>query len=108
MDIIDAITISYKKYTAPYGIDCENKHPEFWIQCLKTGIAEIESDLSRQNLAKEFADIAFIAIDGLTKMGFDTRKVLENRLEVNSKKDLGNRNINFYIQKEKELRNKLQ
>ena len=104
-DIIDKITIAYKKYELPKYIDCENKHVEFWLQCMKTGIAEIESELTTENIAKEFADMAFISIDGLTKMGFDAREVLEKRLIVNSNKDLGNRDINFYIQKEKELKN---
>jgi len=107
IDILDKIIDSYKKYECPENIDCENKHVEFWIQCMKTGIAEIENDLSETNIKKEFADMAFIAIDGLYKMGYCPRIVLEERLEVNSKKDLSSRNgIDFYRNKELELRGK--
>ena len=104
-DIIDAIIEAYKKYECPKGMDCQNKHVEFWLQCMKTGIAEIEVDLSEQNIKKEFADMAFIAIDGLYKMGYDPRAVLEARLAVNAKKDMSNRNgIEFYREKERMLK----
>lgn len=104
-DIIDAIISAYKKYECPKNIDCENKHVEFWLQCMKTGIAEIEAELTPQNIKKEFADMAFIAIDGLYKMGYDPRIILQERLAVNAKKDMSSRNgIEFYRKKEQAIR----
>lgn len=98
-DIIDVIIASYRKYEAPYGVDAENKHVKFWIQCIKTGLAEVESDLSPENIKKEFADLAFIAIDGLYKMGYQPRPILWERLEQNYKKDLSKRTMSFYAEK---------
>lgn len=103
-DIIDVIIASYRKYQAPFGVDAENKHPEFWIQCIKTGLAEIETDLSPENIKKEFADLAFIAIDGLFKMGYEPRPILWERLEQNYKKDLSKRTMAFYMEKEASLK----
>ena len=106
-DIIDMVTSAFKKYECPRNIDCENKHIDFWIQVIKTGIAELESDISEENIKKELSDIVFIGIDSLNKMGYNTRKVLEERLYVNSKKDLSGRDKNFYLDKESQIKSRI-
>lgn len=103
-DIIDAVISAYKKYECPKDMDCQNKHPEFWIQCLKTGITELEYDLTEDNIKKELADIVMIGIDALHKLGYDSRQVIFERLMVNMRKDMKDRDIDFYRNKELRLR----
>ena len=65
-------------------------------------IKEAKDDIkagNREHMAKEFADLAFVAIDGLRKMGFDAIKVLNDRLDENGRKDLSGRTKSWYLEK---------
>ena len=96
-DIIERIFSLYKQNGGS-----EEKDPNFWLIVAMSQIKEAKDDIKSGNLdhmAKEFADLAFVAIDGLRKMGFDAIKVMNERLDENVKKDLSGRTKEWYLAK---------
>ena len=96
-DIIERILNLYK-----LNGGSDEKDPEFWLVCAEVQIKEAFDDIdsgNREHMAKEFADLAFVAIDGLGKMGFDAIKVLTDRIEENGRKDLSGRTKEWYLAK---------
>ena len=80
----------------------QERDPRFWIACAQAQIKEAEDDFKASNydhMAKEFADLAFVAIDGLRKMGYNALQVMDYRIEENAKKDLSGRTKEFYLAK---------
>ena len=106
MNIVNEIVRTYAKYKAPDGVDAENKHPEFWLACLKAEVKEIEDAIAEGSIGHildELADVAFIGVDSINKMGFAVEPTLRNRLEKNSLKDLSKRDTAYYLAKAGEV-----
>lgn len=97
-DIIERITSTF----FPYHREPERSDPDLWRLIAEVQIREIEFYIltgDEPHMAKELADLAFVAIDGLSKMGYDVRQLFTDRLAEIRQKDMTDRNKAYYKDK---------
>lgn len=108
LDIVKVIIDSYRKFPTP-AISLHEKF--YWVKTfLDTQLLEMEEALIKDDFkhaAEELSDVVLVAVDWLHRMGFNPYAEIINRAVKNSKKDLGNRDLNFYREKQKKLRREM-
>jgi len=87
-----------------------NTEPYLWLTMLKVQALEAEEAFWKGDMLhfyKELADAALVVLDGFRRMGLDPIAEIKARLDENSQKNMSNRDIAYYEDKQARLQKEI-